>query len=181
MSARLFVALQPPAELAAALHARAAELLEPCAGELRFYAAEELHLTLVFLGASALTALPRIVAPAIELALVGGGAFPDVRRPRVVWAGARERPGFEGRLAELARELRAQLGMPPEAEPFRAHLTLARPRGAARVRLPEDLAELEVPGVWKADELTLFESVPDARPRYVARARMRFSAPDGQP
>jgi 2'-5' RNA ligase len=163
---RLFVALQPPPELARALHARAAQILAPCARELRFHAPEELHLTLVFLGESALRELPQLGAAPLELELAGGGAFPDLRRPRVVWAGARELPGSAGRLAELVRGLRASLGLAPDPEPFRAHLTLARPRPGARPRLPAELAELALPGVWRADAPALFESRQGERPRY---------------
>lgn len=163
---RLFVALQPPPELARALHARAGEILAPCAASLRFYAAEELHLTLVFLGERPPPKLPPFDGAPIELELAGGGAFPDLRRPRVVWAGARELPGSEGRLEALVRGLRTGLGMPPEEQPFRAHLTLARPRKGARLRLPEGLAGLVVPGLWLAGAPALFESRPDERPRY---------------
>jgi 2'-5' RNA ligase len=69
------------------------------------------------------------------------------------------------------QQLRAHFGLEPQTQPLRAHLTLARPRGAARVRLPLALAGLEVPGVWTAGEVLLFESQPQARPRYRVLAR----------
>ncbi|MBK7641848.1 MAG: RNA 2',3'-cyclic phosphodiesterase [Planctomycetes bacterium] len=172
MNARLFFALQPPPELARRLHARGAELLAPCAQDLRFYAAEELHLTLVFLGASPVPRLPRLELEPLELELTGGGAFPDPVHPRAVWAGAREVPGAGGRLAELAARLRAGLGLPAEEQPFRPHLTLARPRPGTQPRLPAGFAALELPGTWLAREVRLFESRPDERPRYRVLAQL---------
>lgn len=182
-SARLFVALEPPRELAVALHARAAELLAPCAAELRRYAPEELHLTLHFLGATDPARIPELAAALArcaarhappELAIQGGGAFPDARRPRVIWAGLREAPRSAGRLADLAGAVAAVLGAAPERAPFRAHVTLARPRAGARPRLPEGLAGLELAGTWRPCELVLFESRPGERPRYRALARLPF-------
>lgn len=58
------------------------------------------------------------------------GAFPDARRPEVVWAGFGA--GSEGWMA-LASALEAELlsvGLPREPRPFAAHLTLARRRRA---------------------------------------------------
>lgn len=182
-SARLFVALVPPQELAQRLFARAAEVLAPRAEELRFHAAEELHLTLVFLGATERARIPEIEAALasvasrrspFELRVRGGGAFPSLERPRVVWAGVEERAEASGQLALLAAEVARALGREPE-EPFRAHLTLARPRGARRVFLPEGFAALAVDGAWTADELVLFESRPEERPRYRALGRWRWA------
>lgn len=180
MNARLFAALQPPPALAAQLFARATEILEVCAGELRCYAAEELHMTLWFIGArprAEIDALAEALAKethalrAPRLLLRGAGAFPSLAQPRVVWAGAEEEPAAAGRLVALASAAARALGGELEL-PFRAHLTLARPRGASRPRLPAELAHLALPGIWEAAELVLFESLPDARPRYLPRARL---------
>jgi 2'-5' RNA ligase len=56
--------------------------------------------------------------------------------------------------------------MPAEEQPFRAHLTLARPRTDARVQLPESLSGLALPGVWRAAAPALFQSLQGERPRY---------------
>ncbi len=183
-SARLFVALLPPVELAAELDRRAGEWLAPCAGSVRRYAAEELHLTLCFLGATereriaeiegALAAVAAREAP-IELCVRGGGAFPGLARPRVIWAGVEERSGASGRLAALAAEVARALGREVE-EPFRAHLTLARPRGGMRVHVTEGSASLAVEGAWTARELVLVESRPEERPRYRVLGSWRLGA-----
>ena len=182
-SARLFVALAPQAELAAELERRAGEWLAPCAGSVRRYAAEELHLTLCFLGATERVRIPEIEgalaavaarqAP-LELCVRGGGAFPGLARPRVIWAGVEERAASSGQLAALAIEVAHALGREVE-EPFRAHVTLARPRGGARVRVPEGFASLAVEGAWTAGEIVLFESRPEERPRYRALASWRLA------
>jgi 2'-5' RNA ligase len=97
---------------------------------------EQLHFTLAFLGEQPEDALARLreaAAPcaalhAFDLILSGAGAFPDPRRPRVLWVGAEQGAReLEDLAACLARGLRAA-GFALEKRPFRAHLTVARVR-----------------------------------------------------
>ena len=145
--------------------------------------AENLHLTLAFLGEvedehtgalrAELTALDGTPAP--ELVLIGAGAFPSTRRPRVLWVGARESGGT--RLATLQRsvlEVCARAGVPvPDAErPFRPHVTVARARGAIG-STPTAFLELDFERPWVPTAVELFESRPGGRgtgPRYVPAA-----------
>jgi RNA 2',3'-cyclic 3'-phosphodiesterase len=137
---RLFVAV----ELDDAVRRRAAAIAEAVEASvsdalvLRWIPAENLHITLWFLGevpdpraASVLTALDRpFDIPPFPLALGGIGAFPSSGLPRVVWLGVRE--GDAG-LAALHREIGARLeplGFAAEPRPFAAHLTLGRVKGA---------------------------------------------------
>lgn len=65
------------------------------------------------------------------------GAFPNARRPRVVWVGL----DSAGLLEVLAEKLEAALlaaGLPPRDKPFRPHLTLAR----INARPPQALRDL---------------------------------------
>ncbi len=98
---------------------------------------EDLHLTLQYLGntpqedlgplSQALESAAEGFRP-FEVNYTGLGAFPDAKRPRVVWAGVEEVSG-EGTLRELAtavnRELRG-LGYRPERRAFHPHVTVAR-------------------------------------------------------
>jgi 2'-5' RNA ligase len=95
---------------------------------------EQLHYTLAFLGEQPEEALPRLREAAAAcvalrefwLSLSGAGAFPNPRRPRVLWLGAGD--GARG-LEELASCLQGGLrsaGFVLEERPFRAHLTVAR-------------------------------------------------------
>ncbi len=140
-------------------------------GQPRWVRVDGLHLTLRFLGATpdgrvgelaaALASAAQGVAP-FRVELGGGGAFPDARRPRVLWigigAGAPE-------LGALARRLDGELerlGWPPDRRPFAAHLTLARTDGVAGA--DEKAARLIELGRgvrlgWMADSLVLYKSL----------------------
>ena len=138
---RLFIALELPEPLGRLIEAeqRALEATHP---PVKWVAAGGCHLTLQFLGEvettridglkAALREAGRGVAP-FSIRLEGLGAFPSLRRPRVIWA------GLEGELEPLARLQRRvidatrPLGFQSETRPFQPHLTLGRVReGAAR-------------------------------------------------
>ena len=116
---------------------------------------EGLHFTLRFLGnmtAAQEQQVVEAVAAAVDgvgafpLVIGGFGAFPNARRPRVVWLGLRE--GAEPLIA-LQRRVEDELlrrALVPEGEDFTPHLTLARVRPeagpAARAALGAALAAL---------------------------------------
>ena len=153
---RLFIAVMLPA----AVQERLAELigvLDAHRAILRPTRAEALHFTLRFLGnmtAAQEQHIVEAVATAVEgvnafpLAIGGFGAFPNTRRPRVVWLGLRE--GAELLIA-LQRRVEDELlrrALVPNGEEFAPHLTLARVRQeatpAARAALGTALAALPV-------------------------------------
>lgn len=133
---RAFIAVSLPADVEAALGDVAGTLGERLpGGAVRWVRSEQIHLTLRFLGDTALDGLPAIMgvmdgtagmhAP-FTLRLDGVGCFPNTRRPRVVWVGL---SGDNARLDALKKDLDghlAPLGWPPEDKAFRAHLTLGR-------------------------------------------------------
>ncbi len=133
---RTFVALPVCAEARAAMAAQARRLQRLDRG-LRPVREENLHVTVAFLGPTPEDEVPRVVdalrgavrgvAP-IPVRYEGLGAFPDARRPRVVWAGLAEPPPG-GRVPALARAvgeaLRAQ-GYSIDVDRFHAHVTLGR-------------------------------------------------------
>jgi 2'-5' RNA ligase len=111
---------------------------------------EALHVTLKFLGdvddASEpdLRAALGLVAGGgearpVSLHINGFGVFPDVRRPRIVWAGLAPDPALE-LLQHRVEQVFAPLGFPTEARAFRPHLTLGR---AGREARPRDFTGLE--------------------------------------
>lgn len=124
---RLFIAIELPVELKRALGKLKSDL--PGA---RWVSAEQIHLTLAFLGeveeanVERLRAeLARIHLPPFTLTLTGTGCFPHRQRPRVLWVGLAPQP----RLTELAAAVQAAIlacGLPVEDRPFSAHITLAR-------------------------------------------------------
>ena len=107
---------------------------------MRTVAADQLHVTMRFLGdvsPAQIDELRICMDLAVEgespftAELAGLGAFPDSRRPSVVWAGLMD----GGKLNHVSSKLETvleQAGFAPPDKPFHAHLTLARirrPRG----------------------------------------------------
>jgi 2'-5' RNA ligase len=138
---RAFVAVLLPADVRAALAAVAGTLPVRGAG-LAWVRAENLHLTLRFLGAVEPARLPALrdavteaagAAAPFRVRLAGLGGFPAGRAARVVWAGVEAGGAELGELhAALERALAAR-GVPAEGRAYHPHVTLARardPRGA---------------------------------------------------
>jgi len=133
---RVFVAIEVPDAVREALTGPLIAL-QPLHDAIRINPVERMHLTLHFLGH-----LPRSDVEQLEAALAatvlrhqrfrlaaeGVGAFPDIRRPRVVWAGigGADLP----KLIALQADLGAALGNAGVAveDRFHAHLTLGRAR-----------------------------------------------------
>ena len=135
---RLFFAVLLSEEVREAV-ARAQERLRAAAGEngIRWVAPEQFHYTLKFLGETPAEKVPGIQEAArriaaqhapLSLSLAGLGAFPNLRRPQVLWVGAKEGVPLLMRLAESLEKELAEQGFPPENRRFNPHLTLARIR-----------------------------------------------------
>jgi len=115
--------------------AEALSRLRPHGPGVKWVEPHNVHLTLKFLGSveeERLAAVAEAVrqaaaeSEAFGLSCRGLGAFPNPRRPRVVWAGVQQ--GAE-ELTQLARELDRRLQalrFEPEKRPFAAHITLGR-------------------------------------------------------
>jgi 2'-5' RNA ligase len=175
---RLFTALELPApvrrQLADVMTALSAALPR---GGVRWVRADGIHLTLKFYGevsGEKLAGLQAVVTQAaagvapLALALNGLGTFPDLSRPRVIWAGL---AGEVDRLKALQRaveEASRPLGFVPEARGFTPHLTLGRVepgwQSADRKNLEGALARLGpgLSGAFTAGTLALMRS--DLRP-----------------
>jgi len=186
---RIFVALPLPLDVARSLAAAVPEMraLRPVAPEL-------LHVTLAFVGSieegrvadvgSAVSA----AVPAVRRFRVGldtVGRFPPAGAPRVVWAGTGP---AAAPIQLLGARVRAELlhrGVPFDAKPLSAHVTLARVRDPVaadearevaallrRVRLPEGLA-------FDVEAVHVMESaLGPYGPRYSSRARIALPAGD---
>lgn len=156
---RVFVALP----LADPIRARLAELQRRLRATLpdravRWVRAEQIHLTLRFLGDVATdridplkAALAAAVAGATVLRLeVGGlGVFPNARRPRVIWVGLGGELEALGRLQPEVAAACAAFAAGEDPQTFRAHLTLGR----VNDRFPGNARAVAeaLPG-WRFDE-----------------------------
>jgi 2'-5' RNA ligase len=132
---RLFVAVNLDPAVRAAI-ARALDAFAVARPPWRWSSPDAWHLTLKFLGETPEADVPAI-ARALEaacaphapfrLALGALGAFPGLRRPRVIFYEVSEGDAALARLAlDVEDALEAALGLPREERPFRAHATVAR-------------------------------------------------------
>ena len=140
---RAFIAIELPAAARLALAQASQQLARQLpAGSVRWVKPERMHLTLRFLGDTAVTQLPALAAQLDELAarhapfnlrLDKLGCFPHCKRPRVIWAGL---TGNVAALSTLKQDLDARLvslGWEEEERPFQAHLTLGRVKNSRAV------------------------------------------------
>jgi len=181
---RLFIAAPLPASaveaVASVVESVRAMPLPDGMRDVRWVRLDGLHLTLRFLGptpedrvgqtSAAMEAVAARTSPSTGR-LAGTGVFPPTGRPRTLWIGLVD--GADA-LGEMSRDLDAALetaGWPPDARPFRAHLTLARSDGIAAGslvagRLEAALGDRTI--LFSIDRLMLYESVTGGGPaRYL--------------
>lgn len=139
---RLFVALEIPSGVRENLAALLASL-RAITNEPRWVRAENLHITLKFLGevdAGKLDAVRGALGKIrseqpVTLEFRGLGFFPNEKHPRVFWAGIEASANLKLLAADLESAME-KLGIPREKREFSPHLTLARFEGP---KLPEAL------------------------------------------
>jgi 2'-5' RNA ligase len=144
---RAFVAGEVPPEIRGRIYAGFQDARADFP-DLRWVPAENLHLTVKFLGniaATRIDEMARAIGHACELhspfllVLAGAGVFPPRGLPRVLWVGT---AGGAGELEALAGDVDRRLskrGVERERRPFSAHLTVAR---AGRIAQIPDLRPL---------------------------------------
>jgi 2'-5' RNA ligase len=115
--------------------AKVRSFLQEAHGDIRWTRREGLHLTLKFLGdiertqvEPILAAMHEIMRDRLPLYILaqGLGAFPNLRRPRVLWVGLSGEGLHE--LSEALETALMPLDFPPEEREFTPHLTLGRVR-----------------------------------------------------
>jgi 2'-5' RNA ligase len=153
---RTFIAIELPGAVKQRVVARQqtlARLLEGqgLASAFRWTAAGNLHLTLRFLGDTSSAQRAQIegaleaiaaTAPCFQLAVGQAGAFPNLRRPNILWL------DFTGDLAQLT-PLQGQIeaaaraaGFAAETRAFAPHLTIARAQKSAAPALLQRAGEV---------------------------------------
>jgi RNA 2',3'-cyclic 3'-phosphodiesterase len=169
---RLFIAVEVSPTARAEL-AAAQRRLQGGNFPVKWVAPDTIHLTLHFLGETDVALLPHLSAALrealsgagnIALCLDGTGAFPNPRRPSVVWAGVGGATAALERAQTAAGRALESLGLPRETRPFRAHLTLGRARrDAAPAQLERLGAAIRAlpplaPVPWDVERVVLFRS-----------------------
>ena len=98
---------------------------------------ETMHLTIRFLGDVAPSRLDTLMdtlrvgytaCSPVHLALGGADAFPNRRRPSVIFAGIEVLAGDLTSLRRIADDAAAEAGIPRDNQPFHPHVTLGRIR-----------------------------------------------------
>lgn len=145
---RIFIALELPAEIKTALGKLQNELRATHA-DVGWTKLENFHLTLKFLGEvepqkiAAITKICEEVAattPQFSLRLNDVGVFPNVKNPRVLWAGIEGDTNLVNLLHKNLDENLYTLGFAKETRPFNPHLTLGRIKTMKNV--PQAIAKL---------------------------------------
>jgi 2'-5' RNA ligase len=162
---RLFFALPLP-EAALDAVGEALRPLRTLSSDISWTRRGNMHLTLRFCGevpADRVDPLADAVAPWVRrlpppsVRLVGGGAFPDSHRPRVLWIGAEA--ALDGLVGAIERAVQS-VGLPPEERAFTAHLTVGRVRVGRADRVLPALRELGEVARFTPDRVVLYDSQP---------------------
>ncbi|MCX8073714.1 MAG: RNA 2',3'-cyclic phosphodiesterase [Candidatus Binatia bacterium] len=169
---RTFIAVDVDSAVSERLQALQSTLAKSRA-DVRWVDNSSLHITLKFLGSTPEASIPAVTGTLNRIArnhapwtieLRGLGAFPSLRRPRVLWVGVLD----GGKLAQVARELDealAPLGFAREERPFQPHLTLCRVRSLQRWEALEEKVKAHLDesfGQSVVQEFILYRS--DLRP-----------------
>ena len=185
----MFVAVVPPDDVVG--HLDAFLEVRRDAAAYRWAAAEQLHVTLAFLAEVPDRTLDDLVErlgraaarrTPFEAAVAGGGAFPNVGRARVLWAGLDVDELGRTELSRLATGVRAaasRAGVPVDGQRFRPHVTVARLGHPQEVTSWVRLLDSYRGPTWTVDRISLVASYlgqgPRGRPRYKAVEELALS------
>lgn len=165
---RTFLAIRVGDEVEAAIFRLVEGLRAPNDG-IAWARRDKLHVTLKFLGAAidsarlaplaeAVAEVSQAAAP-FQVRTRGIGAFPNLRRPRVLWTGLESQSLI--RLASQIENAAAHLGFEHDARPWAPHLTIARirdPRRVTSLRGRLKAADQSEFGESRVGEITLYRS-----------------------
>ena len=165
---RSFIAIELPAELRLEISQLQAQLKSGQPSRVKWVDPDSIHLTLKFLGNIAIDRTGEITSaleeaaqgiPSFRLKVKDPGAFPNLKRVRVVWV------GISGEVAQLSRLLQriesnlAALGFTPESRPFSPHLTLARIHNQASPDERQRLGQLIADTKFEADSTIMVNAI----------------------
>jgi RNA 2',3'-cyclic 3'-phosphodiesterase len=169
---RAFIAIDLPLYIQNKLADILLQLQQSEARAVRWVPSNNIHLTIKFLGdvsPTNLELLTRLLRSEVsrfrsfEICVGELGAFPSIRRPRVIWIGVEAPPTLTALQRAIETET-VRLGYAIEERPFSPHLTLGR---VAHNATPEEvhkvadiLAKIKVGELGKAvvDHVRLFRS-----------------------
>lgn len=169
---RAFIAVEIPAEIQQNVYKQTAAFRRGIESLVRWVPAHNMHLTLKFLGDVSPNNVEFLVqmlrneaalVPAFDIHLAGLGAFPNLRRPRVIYVGI-QAPAALDTLQRGIEAAARRLGYESEERPFSAHLTVGRLRQNAtaveqqQIRRALESTQVDVFGTARVDSLHLYKS-----------------------
>jgi len=139
---RTFIAIDIENESVREKLARIRDYLVESKADLKPVATENIHLTLRFIGEIPLPKVNEIcsilqenlVFKPFKMRIEGLGVFPNIHRPRVIWAGVTEGASELSSLHNSIEKLLRPLGIPPNREKFTPHITIARVRSSRNIQ-----------------------------------------------
>jgi len=148
---RAFIAVELPEDLKKELNEMDAQLKKTSPPVVKWVDPNSIHITLKFLGEISEDNIEELMLAIEEsaqgtlpfqLEVRGLGAFPNLERPQVLWAGVK---GELEKIIQLQKSIESnteQLGFPRESRVFSPHLTLGRVRDEARPKERQRLGKL---------------------------------------
>lgn len=185
---RAFIAIEIPLPVREALCEEIAPLQKEIGDTVRWVPMENMHLTLKFLGdvsASKVEMLSEMLRAeadlfhCFELHLEGLGAFPNLKRPRVLYVGMQAPVTLEA-LQRGIESASRRLGYESEERGFSPHLTIGRVKqninssDQQTIRRALEQTRIDSPGIARVDSVHLYKS--DLRPTGSVYTRL-YSAP----
>ena len=163
---RIFIAVEIPKTVKESIAKLQAELGEVVEG-IKWVGAEQIHLTLKFLGNIRPDRVDAVKAAIDEaasrstpftLTASGVGAFPSTARARVIWVGLGDDPGLTA-LHENMEAALEEVGFDQGERPFKAHLTIGRVRGrVGEIGERLDAARWQPDETFEVTQVTVFKS-----------------------
>jgi 2'-5' RNA ligase len=132
---RAFIAVDLPQDIKMELDKLIASFRPASGGGIRWVRAENLHITLRFLGDIDREEVPGLAENIkknvdgfgrFDLAISGLGGFPNLQRPRVIWVGAGSGEDRLGELATRVEKACMESRFGKADKPFSSHLTIGR-------------------------------------------------------
>ena len=185
---RAFIAIDLPAHIRSSL-GEAQDILKSFGFRVRWVRPQNIHLTLKFLGNIDSNQIDKVIAAmartaddfcGVSLFTKEIGVFPNIRRPRVIWAGLNGKLETLKNLQQTLDKHLGAVGFPEETRAFKAHLTLGRVKGkiaSAQMKTAIDKLKGFESESFEIREIFLFKS--ELRPTgavYSKVQRVAFSA-----
>lgn len=183
---RTFIAIELNQSVKEALHALS-NRLRRSGVRASWVKPEAMHLTLRFLGEISEETADRIGDLLTEgykgftpfmIHVRGVGAFPELRKPSVVWAGVLALEGNLTQAQAVAEQAAVAVGLPPEERAYHPHLTLGRVKSRDQIEVLADYLSREQTfdgGAFRAMGVSLFSSkLTPKGPLYTRLRECRF-------